>query len=170
MEATTRWTAGAVGLMLALGLAAVAAPAAADFHPDCEPPLAAYANVWLGDESPDDDTLTYRGGVYCPGANVAITSLVLVDVDTGTQVDAAPSETCQAGVSEPCHTAGSVADLAPGTYNVSMTFDVDNPDTDTSFQDVPRHQHFEWLGAGQPVPVCAHAGAIPASAGTTADC
>lgn len=156
-----------VALGTILALAAIPAPAAADFHPVCQPPAAAYANVDLAVD-PTTDEMVYAGEVYCPSAEVTITELALFEVPD----DAAPvqlanttGDACDSALTEPCF-LDSVADAPAGLLRVDMTFDVDDPATDgVDFPGIERSGTWLWLGDGQPIPVCRSVGFVPISAG-----
>lgn len=145
-------------------LVTVPAPAAADFHPVCEPPAAAYANVGAYADL-DGSQVTYAGGAYCPGTTVTITALTLFSVqedpagDILTEVDTTSGDPCASTTLSPCIEQASVAGLADGIYEIQMSFDVDDPATPgVDFEDVERRGRFLWAGAGQPVPLCVHNG------------
>lgn len=151
-----------------IALATVPATASADFHPVCEPPAAAYANVEMHVDPDDDSSFIYRGGAYCPSTTITITELELVHVpDTGvpSQVANTTGDPCQSTTTKGC----IVSDTAPavgGTYEVHMTFDVDDPETDgVDYPGVERSGTWLYLGVGQPIPLCVSAGAVPVQVG-----
>lgn len=159
----------ALPIALVVALVAVPMTVSADFHPVCEPPPAAYANVELHAYPLGYDTvLVYSGAVYCPGTVVTIEELELLDDPLdgpAVQVTNDTGEPCDAGTTTPC----IVSDTAPnaaGTYRVRMIFDVDDPATpELDFDNVTRVGRYVYTGQGQPVPICVHVGALPIAAG-----
>lgn len=152
-----------------LVLTVVPATASADFHPVCEPPVAAYANVELHTPPGDTGPFTYSGGAYCPSAEIEITELELIhipDYGVPSQVANTTAGPCASTTTNPC-TATDTAPAGAGTFLVRMTFDVDDPATPgVDFPDVVREGLFEYLGVGQPIPLCVSAGVIPQQIGT----
>lgn len=157
-----------VALGTLLTLAAIPAPAAADFHGVCTGFATAYANVELVYD-PTTEAMAYGGEVNCPDSVVTITEVELVHVpDAGvpTQVANVTGEACEATVTMPCYLYDSGVDAPTGTLEVHMTFDVDDPATDgVDYPGVERSGTWLWLGDGQPVPVCRSVGFVPISAG-----
>lgn len=146
---------GWVAIAIATTLVAVSLPAGADFHPDCDPQAAAYANTDLraveGDDGPQ---LQYRGLVYCPDAAVDIHDVRVSSVD-GQALAHTANEGCQATATDPCTASDTVDDPGEGFYEVNMTFST------PCCPNVERLQQFYWPGQGQPVPVCVNAGLVP---------
>lgn len=150
-----------------ISLTVVPSTASADFHPVCEPPPAAYANVEL--HAPNGSNLTYSGGAYCPGTEVTIVELKLIhepQYGVPSQVANVTAPACSSTTTQGC----TVTDDAPrkaGFYTVNMTFHVDDPSTEgIDFPNVTREGHYRDLGVGTPVPLCVSAGAVPVMVGT----
>lgn len=155
-----------------IAVTVVPATAVADFHPVCEPPAAAYANVDLSVEEFDpfyESDFEYRGLVYCPEAEVTVVELELLvypGYGAPDQVANTTADPCTPTVTEPC----AVQDTAPaasGTYEVTMTFHVDDPATPgIDFENVTRSGVYFYPGFGHPVPLCVSAGVVPVQVGT----
>lgn len=93
-----------------ISLTVVPSTASADFHPVCEPPPAAYANVEL--HATNGSNLTYSGGAYCPSAEVTIVELELIHeplYDEPTQVANVTAPACSSTTTQGC----TVTDVAP---------------------------------------------------------
>lgn len=149
-----------VALAAALSLVLVSVPASADFHGDCTGFATAYANteLFVVEEEPGERFFAYHGVVNCPGAAITIEHLEVAPAGAEDPLNVADERECQANL-DPCVATGSVPAPEPGLYRVNMTFDAGG------FEGVERLQRWQWLGAGQPVPVCANVGAVPFQAG-----
>lgn len=166
---------GTLTIIVALSLIAltvVPSTASADFHPVCEPPAAAYANVALHhDGDPYYPSWQYRAGVYCPSTVVTIVELELLYLsgpDAPTQIDNVTADPCESTATQGCFASGSVGAqvAATGTYKVNMTFHVDDPATEgIDFPNVTRAGLYHYAG-GAPVPLCVSAGAVPVMVGS----
>lgn len=158
----------ALGLMISVLLAA--APARADMHAACDTQRpeaeggfgpAAYANTLLAQDP--EGGFTYGGGVYCPGAVVTIESVAVTEVGADGPLASTSADPCTSDAATACTAQDGLASLAPGSYEVTMVFDADDPNTDgLEYDDTVRSQTFTWLGAGQPVATCPDAGWVHA--------
>lgn len=161
----------AAALVLTIALLSAAAPARADMHGACDTTRpqaegafgpAGYANTALA-RNPDG-SFTYGGGVYCPGAEITIESVTVTDVGSGDTVASTAADPCTSGPTKGCTVSDGIASLTPGTYNVSMVFDANDPNTDgLEYDDTVRWQHFTWLGVGQAVVTCPDLGWVHAN-------
>lgn len=162
----TLYTIVAASLIL---VTVVPSTASADFHPVCDPPAAAYANVELNVDPSNGSAFEYRGAVYCPSTEVTIVELEILrfpDYGPVSQVDNATAEPCASTTTEACLLEDTARALA-GTYEVNMTFHVDDPATEgIDFPNVTRSGLYRYHGVGQPVPLCVSAGAVPVMVGT----
>lgn len=160
-------------LLVLLGAALaplLAAPSlsTADFHPVCTGVATAYASVSL--HAHEDGTLTASGVVDCPGSRLRIDSLRLTDPQPpppkaakNKDPDKRTEAFCRGCVTPLSASKTTRQPQEPGTYQVTMLFSAFGPEG--KFPRVPRYGRWRWDGAGQPVPLCAPAGAIPAYVG-----
>lgn len=172
MEAPHRITLALAAVGLVAALVVPAAPVAADMHGACDTQNddaegffgpAGYANVALF-QNVTDAGFTYGGGVYCPGAVVTINEVTVTDLESDDVVASTSASACTSSPFQGCTTSSGIKALDPGTYEVLMLFDADDPNTDgLEYEDVPRRQEFTWLGAGQPVLTCPDAGWVHAN-------
>lgn len=120
------------------------APANADFHPACQPPTSAFAEVGLL----FDGELIFVGRVTCNGADtIEITSLTLTPVVPPGSQASGTGENCTTGGCGTVTARGEAA-AVPGVYEVSMTFRV----TRGALAYTPsRVGRWLWPGAGPPI-------------------
>lgn len=170
MEATHRRLAALAALGLTITLLLAAAPARADMHAACdtgEPEAeggfgpAAYANTLLAQDP--EGGFTYGGGVYCPGAVVTIESVTVTDTANGDTLAGTSADPCTSDATTACTAQDGIDTLGEGSYEVTMVYDADDPNTPgLEYDDTVRSQTFTWLGVGQPVATCPDAGWIHA--------
>lgn len=167
MSRTTRRALVIAAIASATALA-VPAHSPADFHPVCTGVLTAYASVGL--TANEDGTLTASGVVNCPGSRLRIDSLRLGEPQPppGKAVgnkdpDRGVEAFCKGCVTPLSASKTTRKPREPGVYQVTMLFSAFGPEG--KYPTVPRYGRWRWDGAGQPVPVCAPAGAVPAYVG-----
>lgn len=137
----------------------------ADFHGVCTGMVTAYANVDLS-ASLDGEQFTYEGIVNCPDTKVTINKISLFGLDPYTgeaiELDNSTGAECSATLTEPCTLSTESAAPGPGTYEVLMFFDVDDPDSsEVDFKNVERYGRFSWDGIGKPLTECSSLGFFP---------
>lgn len=166
---TARTTATLTVLGLIAAMAAIPAPASADFHPVCTGMVTAYANVDLV-QDPTTGEMSYSGAVNCPDTVVTIQEVELVHhpaMAGPDQLANVTGEACEASLTQPCYPMDGVESAPMGILTVHMTFDVDDPATDgVDFPGIQRNGTWMWFGMGQPVPLCRSLGFVPISVGS----
>lgn len=137
----------------------------ADFHAVCTGMVTAYANVDLS-ASLDGEQFTYEGIVNCPDTSVTIKQIFLFEVDSYTgeavELDNKTGTECSATLTGPCTLTSESGAPGPGTYEVLMFFDVDDPETsEVDYENVERYGRFSWNGIGEPLAECSSLGFFP---------